>query len=508
MKDIKEFFSNIFESDLWPARWHCGYWSDFHGWLYIISDLSIWAAYFTIPIIIMKYVLQKKHSVRFEKAYFWFAAFILACGFTHLLDASIFWIPMYRLSALVRFVTSIISWLTVYHLIKILPKAFSLKTSEQLEEEVRRRETVLRELEISNSKFKTQNEFIEKIFDSTIDHINVFDLQLNLISINKITENFLGKPKSELIGKNFNDLFPTTINSEYYKDLQMAISGKKILNKISQSPNKSFYNTTFIPLNENQQQYAVLVISRDVTKSVIKEKELSDKNLKLQRAIDELEQFAYVLSHDLQEPLRKIQTFSNIVIDKGDLVESKTYLQKIDGSAKRMKNLIQDVLDYSKVNNKNEIYKTIVLNKVLENVKVDLELMIGTKQAIIISESLPEIKGIEYQINQVFYNLVGNAIKYSVNVPEINISCRIIKTIDKNRSSVEIRFKDNGIGFDEKYKDEIFTPFKRLQNSRDYEGTGIGLALVKKIIEGHQGTITAESKLGNGSTFTIVLPLE
>ena len=216
MNDIIDFFSNIFEYGLWPARWYCGHWTEFHGWLYIISDLSIWAAYFMIPVIIIKYVVKKQHKIRFEKAYFWFAAFILACGFTHLLDASIFWVPMYRLSALLRFITALISWLTIYHLIKMLPKAFSLKTSGQLEDEIKLREEAVQNLEASNLKLKVQNEFISNIFDSTVDHINVFDLNLNLISTNRTTEAFLGKPKSELIGKHFDLLFPTAIDNEYH----------------------------------------------------------------------------------------------------------------------------------------------------------------------------------------------------------------------------------------------------------------------------------------------------
>jgi len=505
---MKEFFSNIFEKDLWPARWHCGYWSEFHGWLYILSDLSIWAAYFTIPVIIITYVLRKKHSVRFEKAYFWFAAFILACGFTHLLDASIFWVPIYRLSALVRFGTAIISWLTIYHLIKMLPKAFSLKTSDQLEEEVKRRAQVVTELEASNGKLKTQNEFIEQILDSTIDHINVFDLNLNLISVNRKTQTFLGKQKHELIGKHFDDLFPTAIDNEYHIHLKSAAKGEKLMNEIYQSPGKNYYETSFIPLYEDEKQYAVLVISRDVTESIIKERELNDKNSKLQKANDELEQFAYVLSHDLQEPLRKIQTFSKLIIEKSELAESKTYLEKIDGSAKRMKKLIQDVLDYSKVNNKTEIYKIINLNVVLENVKTDLELPITTKKAIITSSQLPEIFGIEYQITQAFYNLIGNSIKYSTNVPRIEISFRFIDDGVLTNNKIEVILKDNGIGFDEKYKEDIFTPFKRLQSNKDYEGTGIGLALVRKIVEGHKGTISAESKIGSGSTFKITLPIK
>src|SRR5689334_7462213 len=109
MNQVIEFFRKIFDSSDWPPRWHCGQWTAFHGWLYIISDLLIWSAYFTIPVVILKFISRKK-DVRFEKLYFLFAAFILACGATHLLDAIAFWIPAYRLNALFRLITGIVSW--------------------------------------------------------------------------------------------------------------------------------------------------------------------------------------------------------------------------------------------------------------------------------------------------------------------------------------------------------------------------------------------------------------
>lgn len=145
------FFKNLFNTNGFPPRWHCGQWSSFHGWLYIISDLLIWSAYFVIPIIILRYILLKT-KIRFTKLYFLFAAFILACGTTHLLDAIMFWYPYYRVTATVKFITGVLSWVTVYYLIRYLPFAFSLKTSTQLEEEVERRRHSEDELRESNEQ--------------------------------------------------------------------------------------------------------------------------------------------------------------------------------------------------------------------------------------------------------------------------------------------------------------------------------------------------------------------
>lgn len=142
MEQLKEFFTGLFSTAEWPARWFCGEWSDFQGWLYIISDGMIWIAYSAIPLIILHFLLEKRSGLKFPKVYLLFAAFILLCGTTHFLDAMMFWIPMYRLNTLVRFITGIVSLTTVFYLIKILPDAFKLKTNAELEAEISRREQV------------------------------------------------------------------------------------------------------------------------------------------------------------------------------------------------------------------------------------------------------------------------------------------------------------------------------------------------------------------------------
>lgn len=138
MDQVTEFFEKLFDTSEWPPRWNCGRWTGFHGWLYIISDLLVWSAYFTIPFIIIKYI-TKRHDAKFVRLYFLFAAFILACGATHFFDALTFWVPMYRVNAIVRFITGVLSWTTVFYLAKILPEAFSLKSQKEMEGEIEQR---------------------------------------------------------------------------------------------------------------------------------------------------------------------------------------------------------------------------------------------------------------------------------------------------------------------------------------------------------------------------------
>lgn len=151
MNQIIEFFRGLLDTDRWPPRWKCGYWSDFHGWLYIISDLSIWLAYFLIPVIILRYFTNKKTTIRFQGVYLLFAAFILLCGTTHLMDAVMFWAPAYRLNAVVRLFTAVASLLTVFQLIRILPKMLKLPTSRELEMEIAHRRQVEKSLELANA---------------------------------------------------------------------------------------------------------------------------------------------------------------------------------------------------------------------------------------------------------------------------------------------------------------------------------------------------------------------
>ncbi len=252
---------------------------------------------------------------------------------------------------------------------------------------------------------------------------------------------------------------------------------------------------------------------RQRTKSLIKE------NVSLARTNEELQKFAYIASHDLQEPLRKIITFSNRIQQKyhDDMPEgSKAYLEKIISSSQRMTRLIEDLLNFSVVAGSDEQYVPTNLNDVLALVLTDFEELAREKGAKILHGELPEIVANRLQMSQLLQNLIGNALKFSKEdtPPLIEIYSRKLSPgkaaeypeLHDDTSYIEISVKDNGIGFDQQYASKIFMIFQRLNHDDKYKGTGIGLALCKKIVDNHQGAITVESQPGKGSVFYIILP--
>lgn len=249
-----------------------------------------------------------------------------------------------------------------------------------------------------------------------------------------------------------------------------------------------------------------------------KNDQLEEINHALELSNNDLQQFASVASHDLQEPLRKIQMFSQLVKSKhyNELsTEAKKYLDKIIFSSNRMKVLIVDILTYSRLSQKNYEFEMTDLNVLLEELMEDFEIIVEEKKAEITIGELPSIEVNKGQMRQVFQNLVSNALKFSKaqETPRISITATVAdETIaDEEHGAVEkmcyLTIRDNGIGFDDKFAINIFSLFQRLHTKDRYEGTGIGLAIAKKIIDKHNGKIMAYSKEGEGAEFVLVLPV-
>ncbi|HET7819322.1 MAG TPA: response regulator [Bacteroidia bacterium] len=234
--------------------------------------------------------------------------------------------------------------------------------------------------------------------------------------------------------------------------------------------------------------------------------QLLENNIQLKNTIEELDRFAYVASHDLQEPLRKILVFSDKLQTKykDSLdVEVSQSLDKIAKASARMQSLINDLLKFSRETIVNEDFVSIPLTQLLQDVIADLEVEIEKSSAQVSWDSLPEVWGVPSQIRQLFQNLLSNAIKFrkKEEIPAVRIYSEPWNGLNR------IIIQDNGIGFDQKYSEEIFMVFKRLHSYHEFEGSGVGLSICKKIIDRHSGSIKAESKIGEGSRFIIEFPV-
>ncbi len=279
-----------------------------------------------------------------------------------------------------------------------------------------------------------------------------------------------------------------------------------------------YFKSTGKLLTDLQGSKILLGINFDITDEHLLNIELQERNKELEKSNKELASFNHVASHDLQEPLRKIQTFISRVSDADKAVMSESgrdYIAKIAVSAKRMRVLIDDLLLFSRTNTTKKEFLKSNLNELLENAESELAEVINEKKAIITTSKLPKLEVIPYQIEQLFINLIGNSLKYNRPgiSPEISIDSEKVLSADypeileqSVKKFHKITFKDNGMGFDPQFKETIFVLFQRLHSKTDYPGTGIGLAICKKIVENHKGYILADSTPNIGSVFTVFLP--
>lgn len=248
-------------------------------------------------------------------------------------------------------------------------------------------------------------------------------------------------------------------------------------------------------------------------------KELEQKNVELEQMNKELQSFAYISSHDLQEPLRKIQTFATQIIEKEseNLSDSgKDKFQRMQNAAQRMQTLINDLLSYSRTNIQERKFEKVNLSKIIDEVKEDLKEELEQKGATIETDNTCEASIIPFQFRQLLYNLASNSLKFAnPDIPTIiKINCEFTKGVNINNDTLaeettycHISISDNGIGFEPQYSKKIFEVFQRLHGKLEYTGTGIGLAIVKKIVENHNGTITATGEKNKGATFDIYIPV-
>jgi len=347
-------------------------------------------------------------------------------------------------------------------------------------------------------KNKIQNQLI---LQSALDAIIMINSEGNITFWNSQAETIFGWESKSIIGENASNLIiPKRLRFLYKKGIEKSIPNKIIeLTAINNKDEEFSIELSIIRINDDKGQTSYCVFIRNITSRINREKEISLQNKILQNQYQELEQFSYITSHDLQEPLLTLSSFSELLLEdhcENLNEEGKLYVDFINKSAIRMRALVKGLMEYGRIGKREELTQ-IDCNSVLVEVLNDLSVKISISQAEIQVDDLPNIKGYETYIRLLFQNMISNAIKFTKEnrLPKIHIKC------EETDKEWLFSISDNGIGIDKKHIDQIFIIFKRLNHQEKYSGYGIGLAHCKKIIELHNGKILIQSVLGEGSTF-------
>ncbi len=373
-------------------------------------------------------------------------------------------------------------------------------------------ETAKREARLSAAALKESQSRFRVIFENSPLGIIVISPKAKILEVNNAFAEMLGFKDTELLEMNVNELtYPEDIQ-EVAKVIKEVITENldsfslqyRLMTKSEGSIWVKF--TGAMLYAENGQLAFGVGIAEDVTKSRLADQKLHNLAAELERSNEDLAQFAYIASHDLKEPLRKVQAFgerlnTNYAI-KLD-ARGQDFIFRMQDAANRGLRMVDALLSYSRVTTRGQAFVPTDLNQVVSDVLCDLEVRLEESQGEIRVGKLPIIAADAVQMQQLFQNLVSNALKFHKPGTSPTVT---ITAIDGNSDQVQIRVADHGIGFDEKFKERIFQPFQRLHGQSEYEGSGIGLSVCRKIVERHSGSIVAQSVPGEGTTIIINLP--
>ncbi|HLL43827.1 MAG TPA: PAS domain S-box protein [Segetibacter sp.] len=373
---------------------------------------------------------------------------------------------------------------------------------------------------------------LQQLLQNAPDAIVVINPESDITFWNPAAEKLFGWTTEEILNKSLADtIIPAQYREAHYNGMRRSMISKRHgINKTVEitALNKAgdeFYISLTISTTTLNGNIAFISFIRDIREKKKNEEELENKKKELETANKQLEQsnmqlenFAHVASHDIKEPIRKIRMFAERLQHEfsEDIPEgAKQYLNKINAASERLNNIVNGILSYATAKGFQKELEPVELTKIIKTIESDLEVLIEEKKAVIKYQYLDELIGIDFLIYQLFYNLIANSLKFSRTgvEPVIEITTEQvhgihleIEGIDKTKEFIQVKVRDNGIGFKQEYAHKIFNTFARLNTKTEYEGTGLGLSLCKSIIERHNGYIIAEGREGEGAVFYVLFP--
>ena len=514
-----DFFSRLFDTSGFPARWHCGDWTQFHGWLYILSDLAIFAAYAAIPLSIAYFVFVKRHQLVFQNLYWFFAAFILSCGLTHLLDAIVFWHPVYRIAALVKLFTAIASWATIFAMVRSLPSALALpgimQLNTDLQHEVDERKRSEAALRASSTRLTLA------MLHSGLGDWS-WDPRTDLTTFSARSSEIFGmvpgrvEPWTQIASclhpddlERVRQAVTNSVESKGDYDIEYRVirptDGREIW--VSAKGHGDYDSDGKIT---NMFGTVQDITERKIAEHQREETLLLERNARIEaeRAGLMKDEFLATLSHELRTPLNAILGWTQLLKESDDNEQLQEGLSVIERNTRLQSQLVNDLLDMNR----------IITGKVrLDLQQVDLaELILAALDGIRPSAQAKKIQietrfqpvtesiqGDPTRLQQIIWNLLNNAIKFTPT------DGRVVINLRDAENGVEIVVSDSGIGISAEFLPYVFNRFRQADSSttRKHGGLGLGLAIVRSLTEVHGGNVSVESAGENqGTSFRLWLP--